>query len=178
VEESAYDQADLKAARTLARSGSIGGVTIAAGSMVGAVLVDDVVWSPRIDLPLLAPEARAALVEVVAAQAGRSAALLAGDLPFQLVEDAEESGVELLPYGGEFDATCQCDAWTPPCCHALALLHQVGWLVDADPLILWHLRGLSREDLLAALHARTTEADPDVELALEAVLEARTLLED
>jgi uncharacterized Zn finger protein len=165
-------------ARTLARSGSIGGLTIAEGSMVGAVLIDDVVWSPRIDVPLLAPDALAALVEVVAAQAGRAAALLAGELPYQLVEDAEESGAELLPYGGEFDATCQCDAWTPPCRHALALLHQAGWLVDADPLILWHLRGLSRESLLEALHALSSDGDPDLELALEAVLEARALLDE
>ncbi len=38
-----------------------------------------------------------ALVETVAAEAGRIAALLAGDLPHALVEHAEEAGVELLP---------------------------------------------------------------------------------
>ena len=177
VEESAYDEADLKAARTLARSGALGGLTITEGSLSGAVLVGDVAWSPRIDVPVLGPDAAAALVEVVAAQAGRIGSLLAGELPHQLVEDAEESGVELLPFGGEFDAQCQCDAWTQPCRHALALLHQAGWLVDADPLVLWHLRGLPREALLEALHARADDSDPDLETAYAATQLARALLD-
>ena len=60
---------------------------------------------PRSTVPVLADEERRALVEVVAAEAGRVAALLAGELPFDLVEHAEEAGVELLPYGGELAAT-------------------------------------------------------------------------
>ena len=62
------------------------------------------------------------LVEVVAAEAGRAPALLAGELPHPLVEHAEEAGVELLPFGGELEASCTCDAWLDPCVHALALM--------------------------------------------------------
>ena len=69
---------------------------------------------------------------------------------FALVEHAEETGVELLPYGGELDAACTCDAWLDPCPHALAVLNQLAWLVEADPLVLFQLRGLPRDELLAA----------------------------
>ncbi|UMG94337.1 SWIM zinc finger family protein [Nocardioides sp. TF02-7] len=138
-------------------------------------------------VPVLDEPERSALVDVVAAESGRVAALLAGDLPHDLVEHAEEVGVELLPFGGELVATCTCDHYLDPCAHALAVLVQVGWLVDADPLVLFAVRGLDREALLAALHDRATGAadDPggvgrladDVEVAADAVLRARRLVE-
>ena len=117
-----------------------------------------------------------ALVETVAAEAGRVAALLAGDLPHTLVEHAEEAGVELLPYGGELGSTCTCEAWADPCPHALAVMYQLAWLVEADPFVLLHLRGLARDELLARLHERagpprpTPDDDPDLDVAVDAAL--------
>ncbi len=115
-------------------------------------------WAVLGTVPVLDRRAADALVETVAAEAGRVAALLAGDLPHTLVEHAEEAGVELLPYGGELGSTCTCQAWTDPCPHALAVMYQLAWLVDADPFVLLHLRGLARDDLLARLHERTEPA--------------------
>ena len=125
---------------------------------------------------------RDALVETVAAEAGRVAALLAGDLPHTLVEHAEEAGVELLPFGSELGSTCTCEAWIDPCPHALAVMYQLAWLVEDDPFVLLHLRGLARDDLLARLHERTESPprdeleDPDVDIAVDAALRAAALL--
>src|SRR3954471_10938500 len=137
-------------------------------------------------LPELDPGAGDALVESVAAETGRVAALLAGGLPHTLVEQAEEAGVELLPYGGELGSTCTCEAWTDPCPHALAVMYQLAWLVEHDPFVLLHLRGLSRAELLARLHERSAPAattaaaadDPDLDLdvAVDAALRAAALL--
>ncbi|MGD9960644.1 hypothetical protein [Nocardioides sp.] len=183
TEESAYGEGDLRRSRSDARAGLVGGITIESGSFFAAVRHGDDTWSPRIDLPVLDPVQRAAFVEVVASRSGRIAVLLAGGLPHDLVEDAEESGVELLPYGGEFDASCPCDAWTQPCVHALAVLHQCAWLIDDDPFVLLSLRGLSREELLAALHAREDQAgrDPEVDeldTAYDAAVRAQRLIDD
>ena len=60
--------------------------------------------------------------------------------------------VELLPYGGELGSACSCDAWLDPCPHALAVLTQLAWLIQADPFVLIHLRGLARERVLRDLH--------------------------
>lgn len=158
VEEAAYDEADLVAARRLARSGRIGGIIVDRGSFVAAVEDDGGLWTTSGSVPVLDDAARDAFVETVAAEAGRVAALLAGDLPHALVEHAEDAGAELLPYGGELGATCTCESWTDPCVHALAVLSQLGWLLDGDPFVLLHLRGLPREDLLARLHARSVRA--------------------
>ncbi len=154
VEEAAYDEVDLRRARTLARGAAVGGIVVDPGRARSAVEDRDDLWSVGLEVPVLDVDARAALVEVVAAEVGRVAALLAGDLPHDLVEHAEEAGVELLPYGGELVASCTCSAWVDPCPHALAVLLQLGWLVEDDPLLLVHLRGVERSALLADLHER------------------------
>jgi uncharacterized Zn finger protein len=182
VEESAYAEEDLAAGRRLARGGRIGGIAVEEGAWFAAVEDGDEVATVAGVLPRLDPEAVDALVETVAAEAGRVAALLAGELPHLLVEHAEEAGVELLPYGGELGAACTCAAWTDPCAHALGVLYQLTWLIEDDPFVLLHLRGVSREELLARLHERSAPPaaepeEPDVDAALDAALRAARLLE-
>lgn len=184
VEEAAFSDGDLKRGRQLARAGSVGAISVSAGRVVAAVVERDDAWTVTIAVPELDADSVEAFVEVVAAEAGRIAALVAGDLPHTLVEHAEEAGVELLPYGGELVADCNCDHWTPPCPHALAVLTQFAWLVDADPFALLGLRGLAREDLLARLHelggagtqAGDVEIEADLDSAADAMRRARELL--
>ena len=161
VEEAAYAEGDLRVARQLARSGAVGGISLTGGRLVAAVADHrgHGLFTVDVRIPVLDSEGVAIVVEVVAAESGRIGALLAGDLPHVLVEHLDESGVELLPFGGELEASCTCEGWLDPCPHALAVLYQVAWLVDADPLALLHLRGLPRDTLLARLHARTVRAE-------------------
>lgn len=180
VEESAYAESDLVAARSLSRSGRIGGIKVEEAGFVAAVEDGHGLWTVSGTVPVLEDGALATLVEIVAAESGRIASLLAGDLPHTLVEHADEAGVELLPYGGELGAACTCQAWVDPCVHALATLYQLTWLIEADPFVLLQLRGLPRDDLLARLHERTQDSVPtydDVETGLEAALRAVRLLE-
>jgi len=180
VEEASYSSDDLTAARAISRSGRIGQISVRPGEFVAAVEDARGLLAVQGTVPVLDPVAAESLVEAVAAEAGRVAALLAGELPHALVEHAEEAGVELLPYGGELGSTCTCEAWTDPCPHALAVLYQLAWLVEDDPFVLLHLRGLARDDLLARLHGRTAtadlEGDPDVDVAVDAALRAAALL--
>ena len=155
VEEAAYADTDLRAARALSRQAAVGGISLDRGRLVAAVADGHGLWTVDCRIPVVDPVATEALVEVVAAESGRIGALLADDLPHSLVEHADEAGVELLPFGGELEASCTCQAWVDPCPHALAVLYQTAWLVDATPLLLLHLRGLPRDELLARLHART-----------------------
>ena len=180
AEESAYGEGDLKVARVLARAGSVGAITVGAGRYLAAVEDGDELWSTGTSLPVLDEADRSAFVEAVAAEAGRLPALLAGDLPHALVEHAEEAGVELLPFGGELQATCTCAAWVDPCPHALATAYQVAWLADADPFVLLALRGLPREELLARLHDRSAqrpEVPDDVAVAVDAATRAVRILQ-
>ena len=161
VEESAYAEADLRAGRALARAGAVGRITVDDGSAVAAVTDGQEARTVTVTVPVLDRASAETFVELVAAGAGRIGALLAGELPHPLVEDVEEAGVELLPYGGELGSACTCDAWLDPCAHALAVLTQVAWLIQADPFVLTHLRGFSREDVLRELHALTSAVTGD-----------------
>jgi uncharacterized Zn finger protein len=113
---------------------------------------------------------------VVAGESGHLAALMAGELPHRLVEQAEEAGVELLPYGGELGSACTCDAWVDPCPPALAVMLHVAWLGDGDPWVLLRLRGLAPDDLQTEVAATPPEqsgpVDDDLAVALDAALRA------
>lgn len=175
VEEASYADSDLHAARGLSRSGGIGGITLDHGTVVAQVHHRADVWPVSATVPLLDPVSRRAFVEVVAGESGHLAALMAGELPHRLVEQAEEAGVELLPYGGELGSACPCGAWVDPCVHALALMLQVAWLVDGDPWVLLRLRGLSPDDLQAELAVTTpaSELEPDdLAVAMDAAVRA------
>ncbi|TNM42032.1 hypothetical protein FHP29_08725 [Nocardioides albidus] len=187
VEEAAYSDAELRPGRTHARRGDVGAISVESGGLLAACRDGDDAWTVQVSLPVLEEPARRALVEVVAAEAGRIADLLAGNLAHDLVEHAEEVGVELLPYGGELVATCTCPHYLDPCPHAIAVLVQTGWLVDTDPLVLFALRGVDRDVLLADLHARaatgpgappvrTADLADDVELVVDAAVRAQRLV--
>ncbi len=154
VEELTVDDGELVEARRLARSGRLGATIVLAGMASAAVdpaedgshvaqvrvtRLDDAAWD------LLAGEA--------ARELGFSAALEDGDLPAELVERADEAGVEVLPGSDAVETACDCASWTQPCVHALALLTQLVWAVDEDPFVLLLLRGRTREALLAQVEA-------------------------
>nr|WP_300053881.1 SWIM zinc finger family protein [uncultured Nocardioides sp.] len=152
VEEAAFGEKDLRMGRRLARAGAVGAITVSEGGAVAAVSDGQDAFTVEVTVPVLDTADAAAFVELVAAESGRIGALLAGQLPHSLVEAVEEAGVELLPYGGELGSACSCDAWLDPCPHALAVLTQLAWLIQADPFVLIHLRGLARERVLRDLH--------------------------
>ena len=158
VEEAAFGEKDLRRGRALARAGSVGSITVADGGAVAAVTDGHDAYTVEVTVPVLDGSDAAAFTELVAAESGRIGALLAGQLPHAFVEAVEEAGVELLPYGGELGSACTCEAWLDPCPHALAVLTQLAWLIQADPFVLTHLRGLSRDRVLRDLHRITEPA--------------------
>ncbi len=147
-EETVLEASDLITARALARSGRLGAVMVISG-MASAVMdpgsptaviaqirvrrLDDAQWET--------------FVAEVAREAGHLAALETGDLPVELIEHADEAGVEMVPGPGDLDTACECDSWAQPCLHALALLYQLSWHIDEDPYALLLLRGRTREQV-------------------------------
>ncbi len=92
VEEASYSSGDLAAARAISRSGRIGQISVRAGRVRGRGRGRARPVGGAGHRAGARPAAGEALVETVAAEAGRVAALLAGDLPHTLVEHAEEAG--------------------------------------------------------------------------------------
>ncbi len=154
VEELTLEADDLVAARTLARSGRLGAIVVL-DAMASAVVdpgTDQPVM-PQVKVARLDAESWTSFAREAARESGYAVALEAGELPVDLVEHADEAGVELIPGPEDIDTACECAAWTQPCVHALALLQQLAWRIDRDPYVLILLRGRTREDLLAEVAA-------------------------
>jgi uncharacterized Zn finger protein len=149
-EETVVDASDLVAARSLARSGRLGAVMVLAG--MASVVVDrggPTSVMAQLRVTQLDERSWQAFATELGREAGFTAALESGELPVDLVEHADQAGVELLPGPADIETACECDAWAQPCVHALALLYQLAWHVDADPYALLLLRGRTREQLAA-----------------------------
>ncbi|MFC0626419.1 SWIM zinc finger family protein [Kribbella deserti] len=95
-----------------------------------------------------------AVLDVVAAQVGRVAALLDGELPPDLVDDVQAAGLDLLPKSGEVVTSCNCPDFAIPCKHSAAVCYLIADALDEDPFALLLLRGRERSSFLAALRSR------------------------
>jgi uncharacterized Zn finger protein len=86
--------------------------------------------------PLPEAEVLPVLVEI-GSRVGLAAQLLSHDLCWR--ED------DLLPTG--FESGCSCPDARNPCKHIAALTHHLARCLDRDPLILFELRGIAREEI-------------------------------
>ena len=174
-EETVLDATDLVTARALARSGRLGAVMVLAG--MASVVVDrggPTSVMAQLRVARLDEQQWQVFVDELGREAGFSAALESGELPVDLVEHADEAGVELLPGPADLETACECDAWAQPCVHALALLYQLAWHLDGDPYALLLLRGRTREQLLeTGPTADPPEVDDAVARAAEILRRAR-----
>ena len=102
------------------------------------------------------------VLDAVVAKAGHAAALLDGELEPGVVADARAVDVELLPRSGELRTACSCPDWAEPCKHAAAICYLMADALDDDPFVLLELRGMARDEVLAAVRARRAAAAPAV----------------
>ena len=147
-EETVLDAADLVAARALARSGRLGAVMVISG-MASAVMdpSSPTALIAQVRVRRLDEQQWSAFSTELEREAGFLAALESGELPAELVEHADESGVEIVPGPADLDSACECDSWAQPCLHVLALLYQLAWVLDEDPYALLLLRGRTPDQL-------------------------------
>ena len=83
------------------------------------------------------------------AQALYRAALLAGDMPHEIVDVF--AGLDRPLFPSELDMRCTCPDWSIPCKHASAVLYVLAEAFDDDPFLVLAWRGRGRAALLDAL---------------------------
>ncbi|GAA1412788.1 SWIM zinc finger family protein [Oerskovia paurometabola] len=152
MEEFALDAGPLKKGRAYARTGRVGPITVGPGAVQARVQDDDgEMYHTVVSLEPLTDDEWDRFLHALASRSGRLAALLAGEMPRDVVAAAVDADVSLLPGIGDLEPECDCPTWDLPCLHAAALSYQAGWLLDADPFVLFLLRGRTREQILDAL---------------------------
>jgi uncharacterized Zn finger protein len=145
----------LPRGRTYARRGSVGALAVQPGEIRASVQGSRVTpYIVHVRVRVFEDKEWERLLDAIATKAAHTAALLDGELPPEIVADAAEVGVDLLPVAGEVGPRCSCPDWADPCKHAAAVVYLAAELLDEDPFSLLLLRGRTRDEVLAALRHR------------------------
>jgi uncharacterized Zn finger protein len=163
----------LARGRTYARKGQVMDFTLGPGQVSGRVQGSRA-QPYKITITIAAYDDTdwALIEESLASQALYRAALLAGDMPHEIVDVFDELDLPLFP--SALEMKCSCPDWAVPCKHASAVLYVLAEAFDDDPFLVLAWRGRSREQLLDALRAQPEPAEEIDPLAVDEVpLESR-----
>jgi len=145
----------LPRGRDYARSGAVGDLTLAPGEARARVQGRKTEpYQVRIRVRRFTDDEWDRVLEAISAQLGHAAALLDGELPPEIADDAAAVGLDLLPGGGELGPRCSCPDDADPCKHSAAACYLLTDVLDADPFALFLLRGRTRDQVLAGIRTR------------------------
>ncbi len=165
--EQLIDPGRLSRGRSYARSGQVLNLDIKAGR------VDSKVQGSRpspykvtIEIKPLSEKEWGKVADAMAQQAIFAAKLLAGEMPQNIEEAFSAAKVSLFPASeGDLTTECSCPDWSNPCKHIAAVYLLLGEQFDADPFLLFRLRGKSKADIVALLRARRVVDNPPAKAA-------------
>nr|AHE14875.1 putative zinc finger protein [uncultured bacterium] len=168
-----YPNPRLVRGRTLART-AVTDLTVTPGAVSASVRQGRTAHSTCITVPTLTDDEWTTTTRVLTRQVGHLADLLSARMPTGTDEELTDAGVPLFPARDDLSSTCTCpDTEATPCAHGAATHYAFAKEFDADPFLLFALRGRSREELLAALRAAPTEGVPIHSLNAETFFAAK-----
>ncbi|MGW7662900.1 SWIM zinc finger family protein [Streptomyces sp. NPDC054756] len=151
LEEGALDVERLARGRGYARRGHVDAITVTPGLVLAYVRGSRPrPYRVQVRLRTLGDAGWERFLDAVTERPAHIAALLDKEMPQSLAE----GDVPLLPGPGDLDPRCSCPDRGHPCKHAAALCYQTARLLDADPFVLFLLRGRGERELLDALSRR------------------------
>ncbi|MFF5038507.1 SWIM zinc finger family protein [Streptomyces nigra] len=151
LEEGALDAKRLARGRGYAQEGHVDAITVTPGLVLAYVRGSRPrPYRVQVRLRTLGDDDWARFLDAVTERPAHIAALLDKEMPQSLAE----GDVPLLPGPGDLDPRCSCPDRGHPCKHAAALCYQTARLLDADPFVLFLLRGRGERELLDALSRR------------------------
>jgi uncharacterized Zn finger protein len=151
----------LPRGRDYAREGAVGELTLAPGEARAKVRGRKTEpYEVRIRVRQFTDDEWDRVLAAISVQLGHAAALLDGELPPEIADDAASAGLDLLPGGGEIGPRCSCPDDADPCKHSAAACYLISDALDADPFALFLLRGRTRDQVLAGVRARRRGTAP------------------
>ena len=173
VLEQICDGGRLARGRAYARKGQVVDFTLEPGRVTGRVQGS----RPRpyevtIGITAFDEAQWTTVTEALGARALYRAALLAGEMPHEIVDLFAAHDLPLFP--DRLDIGCSCPDWGVPCKHGSAVLYVLAEAFDDDPFLVLAWRGRDRERLLEALRGTPQPAEAIDPLAVdEEPLDAR-----
>lgn len=146
--------ARLTRGRSYARRGQVLAIEISPGVVAAKVQGSSAKpYQVTIALAPLSPQAWERVINDLTGRAIFLAKLLAGEMPAEIEELFQTAGTPLFPTASrDLTTNCSCPDWSNPCKHIAAAYYLLGEEFDRDPFLIFTLRGLPREELLARLH--------------------------
>ena len=163
--ERLVDPGRLTRGRSYARSGQVLNLDIKPGRVDSRVQGSrPSPYKVQIEIKPLSERDWDRVADAMAEQAIFAAKLLSGEMPQNIEEAFAAAKVNLFPASkGDLKTECSCPDWSNPCKHIAAVYYLLGEQFDADPFLLFRLRGKSKDEIMAMLRARRTAAEPTSE---------------
>ncbi len=139
----------LPRGRTYVRNGSVCHLAIDSGH-VEAIVSGSELYRIEIQIKRLAAETWTTIKAECAGQIGSVLELLRGSLSEEVMRIVTDRRRGLFPMAGEIEFTCDCPDWAVMCKHVAAVLYGVGNRLDREPELLFRLRGVDPEELIAS----------------------------
>jgi uncharacterized Zn finger protein len=104
------------------------------------------------------------LIQQLSGQALFVAKLLAGQMPQDIEQVFTQAKLSLFPQkSGDLQTSCSCPDNSNPCKHIAAVYYLLGEEFERDPFLIFRLRGMDRDQLLARLGSvKPAENAPEV----------------
>lgn len=150
--------ARLNRGRSYARKGQVLSVDIGKGVVTATVQGSrPKPYDITIEVKVLSSAEWKKLAKGLSEQAIFVAKLLAGEMPNEIEKVFDDQGLSLFPAKlNDLSTNCSCPDWSNPCKHIAAVYYLLGEEFDRDPFLIFKLRGLSREELMASLGESTS----------------------
>ncbi|MEX0775711.1 MAG: SWIM zinc finger family protein [Phycisphaeraceae bacterium] len=138
----------LPRGRTYVRNGSVCHLAIRPGGLEAFVSGSEL-YTVKVHIDKLMPDAWRAIKLRCAGQVGSMLELLQGRLSDQVMTVVTDRAAGLFPQPGQIKLDCSCPDWASMCKHVAAVLYGVGSRLDNRPDLLFTLRGVDPQELIA-----------------------------
>jgi uncharacterized Zn finger protein len=138
--------------RTYVRNGSVVDLQVAEG-LVTAKVAGSELYSISIAIAPVAQTRWTALAKDCSGSIDSVVELLQGRLAKGVMDRVCRQGDGLFPAPKEIKLSCSCPDWADMCKHVAAALYGVGSRLDEQPELLFLLRGVDKNDLIASAGA-------------------------
>jgi len=150
----------LPRGRTYVRNGSVYHLQIAKGE-VEARVVGSELYTVQIQINELTAAKWRAIKQRSSGMIGSLLELLQGKLSDQVMRIVTDQTEGLFPLSKEISFRCDCPDWADMCKHVAAVMYGIGARLDTNPDVLFTLRGVNQQELIAvdaeaAVSAATT----------------------
>lgn len=149
---------NLAPGRTLLRHGCVLDMAVVNGEIRARVSAEEL-YEVHLRLRPLDEERREDLAAACRGHVGSLVSLLEGKVDESLLSLLCDPERGLLPEPADWKMACTCPDWSEPCPHAAAAIYAVGCLIDADPSLLFTLRGVDPAELLQVAPAPAPAPD-------------------